>query len=137
MEIFARSWLTKVLAKFFAGKPYLRATLETVAKLSVQSWKNFKIGPFNSQLSLHMKWVMKTPRKHFFRSKTTLKFLKKMGDTNHFQKQKKWKKKKSFWFDPYMVEHTHITFEHIRPHKWNRHSLNIKLVCCVCGSSVE
>ena len=34
-----------------------------------------------------------------------------MGDTNHFQKQKK--EQKSFWFDPHMVEHTHITFEHV------------------------
>ena len=32
---------------------------------------------------------------------------------------------------------THIIFEHVQPYKWNRHSLNIKLVCCVCGSSVE
>ena len=39
-----------------------------------------------------------------------------MGDTNHFQKKKK-KKKKSFWFDPHMIEHTHITFEHVQPHK--------------------
>ena len=43
-----------------------------------------------------------------------------MVDTNHFQMQKKKKKKKeqkSFWFDPYMVEHTHITFEHAQTHK--------------------
>ena len=40
-----------------------------------------------------------------------------MGDTNHFQKQTKRTKKKSFWFDPHMVEHTHITFEHVQPHK--------------------
>ena len=41
-----------------------------------------------------------------------------MGDTNHFQKQtKKKKKQKSFLFDPHMVEHTHITFEHVQPHK--------------------
>ena len=41
-----------------------------------------------------------------------------MGDTNHFQKQtKRTKKKKSFWFDLHMVEHTHITFEHVQTHK--------------------
>ena len=32
---------------------------------------------------------------------------------------------------------TQIIFEHVQPYKWNKHSLNIKLVCCVCGSSVE
>ena len=26
----------------------------------------------------------------------------------------KQKEQKSFWFDPHMVEHTHITFEHVR-----------------------
>ena len=41
-----------------------------------------------------------------------------MSDTNHFQKQtKRTTKKKSFWFDPHMVEYTHITFEHVQPHK--------------------
>ena len=39
-----------------------------------------------------------------------------MSDTNHFQKQKK-KEQKSFWFDSHMIEHTHITFEHVQPHK--------------------
>ena len=29
----------------------------------------------------------------------------------------KQKEQKSFWFDPHMVEHTHITFEHVQPHK--------------------
>ena len=43
----------------------------------------------------------------------------------------KQKEQKSFWFDPHMVEHIHITFEHVQSHKWNRYSLNIKLVCCV------
>ena len=39
-----------------------------------------------------------------------------MVDTNHLQKQTK-KKKKSFWFNPYMIEHTHITFDHVQSHK--------------------
>ena len=34
---------------------WVSLTRKTVAKLSVQSWKNFKIGPFNSQLNLYMK----------------------------------------------------------------------------------
>ena len=39
-----------------------------------------------------------------------------MRDTNHFQKKKQ-KEQKTFWFDPYVVEHTHITFEHVQSHK--------------------
>ena len=31
----------------------------------------------------------------------------------------------------------HITFECVQSHKWNKHSLNIRLVCCVCGSSMN
>ena len=31
----------------------------------------------------------------------------------------------------------HITFEHVQSHKWNKHSLNKSLVCCVCVSNVE
>ena len=63
----------------FGEKPYSQATRETVAKLSIQSWKNFKIGPFNSQLSLHVKWVTKTPRKHVFSHKNNLKNFEKYG----------------------------------------------------------
>ena len=29
----------------------------------------------------------------------------------------KQKEQKSFWFDPHMVKHTHITFEHVQSHK--------------------
>ena len=38
-----------------------------------------------------------------------------MGDTNHLQK--KIKQSKTFWFDTHMIEHTHITFEHVQSHK--------------------
>ena len=38
-----------------------------------------------------------------------------MGDTNHFQNKQK--EQKYFWFDQHMVEHTHITFEHVQSHK--------------------
>ena len=45
--------------------------------------------------------------------------------------------KKSFWIDPYIVEHTHITFKQVQSKKWIRHSLNIRHVCCVSVSNVE
>ena len=68
--------------------------------------KNMRFGPFNSQLSLHMKWVMKTPRKHVFHIKITWKTLKNMGDTNHFQKQTKRTKIFLVW-STYGWTHTH------------------------------
>ena len=77
--------------------------------------KNLRIEPFNSQLSLHMKWVTKTPRKHVF----TQKQFEKRQKTWVIQitSKSKQKEQKSFWFDLHMVEHTHITFEHVQPHK--------------------
>ena len=88
--------------------------------------KNLRIWPFKLATRLWLipltKWVLKTPKKHVFHIKSTWKTLKNMGDTKRFQKQIKWSK--TFWFDPHMVEHTHITFDHVLTHKWNRHSLN-------------
>ena len=68
----------------------------------------------------------------------TQKQLEKLWKTWVIQitSKSKWKEKKSFWFDPHMVEHTHITFEHVQSHKWNNHSLKIRLVCCVCEDQV-
>ena len=105
----------------FAGKPYLWNSHKLLVKHSVQT----------SWLSL----LAKTPTKHFYHTKSTWKTLKNMGDTNHFQKQKKWSK--TFWFNPHMVEHTHITFEYVQIHKWSRHSLNNRLVCYVCGLNMD
>ena len=122
-------WKFSLISRwYFAGKFYSRNCRETFyVKL-----KNLRIWPFNSQLSLHMKWVTKTPRKHVFHTKT----IWKIWVIQITSKRKK-KRKKIILFDPHMIEHTHITFEHVQPHKWNRHSLNNKLVCFVCGSSVE
>ena len=105
----------------FASKPYLRNSHKLLVKHSIQT----------SWLSL----LAKTPRKHFYHTKSTWKTLKNMGDTNHFQKQIKLSK--TFWFNPHMVEHTHITFEYVQIHKWSRHSLNIRLVCYVCGLNMD
>ena len=80
---------------------FLRVSL-TRELLTKQSWNSLykvekhEIWPFNSQLSLHMKWVTKTPRKHVFHTKTTWKTLKNMSDTNYFQKQTKRIKKNLF-----------------------------------------
>ena len=66
----------------FASKPYLRNSHKLLVKHSIQT----------SWLSL----LAKTPRKHFYHTKSTWKTLKNMGDTNHFQKQIK---RTNFFFD--------------------------------------
>ena len=57
----------------FSSKPYLRNSHKLLVKHSIQT----------SWLSL----LAKTPRKHFYHTKSTWKTLENMGDTNHFQKQ--------------------------------------------------
>ena len=74
-------------------------------------------------------------QKSCFSHKNNLKIFEKHGWYKSLPKAKK-KNKKKFWFDPHMVEHTHITFEYVQTHKWNRHSLNIRLMCCMCMDQV-
>ena len=128
MEIFAGSLLVKWLAKFFASKSYLRNSCKTL-------YPNFMTELYSQNFA----WVSLTrenTQKTCFSLKNNLKNFEKHGWYKSLPKANK-KKQKSFWFDPHMVEHTRITFEHVQPHKWNRHSLNIKLMCCVCVSNVE
>ena len=115
------------------GKPYSQVTRETVAILFVQSWKTWDLDHLTPSWSYTWNGSRKHPENMF----STQKQLEKHGWCKSLPKAKKKKNKKSFWFDPPMVEHTHITFEHVQSHKWNRYSLNINLVCCVCESSVE
>ena len=67
-----------------------------------------RFGPFNSQLSLHMKWVTKTPRKHVFHTK---------------QFEKTWvlqitsKTNKNFFGLIHIWLSTHITFDQVQSHK--------------------
>ena len=121
-------------SKFFR-KPYSRVTRETAAKLSIQSWKTWDLDHLTRSWAYTWNGSQKHPEKIFFIQKQ----LEKLWKTWVIQitSKSKQKNKKSFWFDPHMVEQTHITFEYVQSHKWNRHSLNIKLVCCVCGLSVE
>ena len=51
-------------------------------------------------------------------------YIKTLSKTNKILKN-------LFGFDHQAIKYIHITFEHIQSHKWNRHSLNIRLVCCV------
>ena len=128
MEIFAGSLLVKWLAKFFASKSYLRNSCKTL-------YPNFMTELYSQNFA----WVSLTrenTQKTCFSLKNNLKNFEKHGWYKSLPKANK-KKQKSFWFDPHMVEHTYITFEHVQSHKWNKHSLNIRLVCCVCVSNVE
>ena len=110
-------------------------TRKTVAKLSVQSWKTWDLDHLTPSWAYTWNGSWKHPESMFF----TEKQFEKLWKTWVIQitSKSKQKEQKSFWFDPHIVEHTHITSEHVQPHKWNRHSLNIKPVCYVCGSSVE
>ena len=127
-------WKFSLISRwYFAGKFY---SWNNRGILCVKL-KNLRIWPFSSQLSLYMKQeTRKTLRTQVFHTKTTWKNLKKHGWYKSLPKTNK-KNKKSFWFNPHMVEHTHITFEHVQSHKRKRYSLNIRLVCCVCVSNVE
>ena len=111
----------------------------TTRKTLCLKLKNLRTRPFKLATGLRLillsKWVAKIPRKHVFHTKTIWKTLKNMGDTNHFKKQTK--RTKIFLIWSTYVEHTHITFEHVQSHKWNRYSLNIRLVCCVWVSSMN
>ena len=70
------SWLVKVLAKFFAGKPYSRATLETVAKLSVQSWKTWDLDHLTPSWAYIWNESRKHPENMFFTQKQLENFEK-------------------------------------------------------------
>ena len=117
------------------SRNFSRVTCEIVAKLSVQSWKTWNLDHLTPSWAYTWNGSRKYPENMFFTQKQ-LKKLWKIWVIQITSKSKQ-KEQKSFWFDPHMVEHTHITFEYAQPHKWNKYSLNIKLVCCVCGSSVE
>ena len=110
-------------------------TRKLLAKLSVQSWKTWDLDHLTPSWAYIWNGSRKHPENMFF----TQKQLEKLWKTWVIQitSKSKQKEQKYFWFDPHMVEHTHITFEHVQSHKWNKHSLNIRLVCCVCVSNVE
>ena len=75
-----------------------------------------------------------------FFNKTKFGFLEKLSKQKWYTKTlSKTNKtfKNLFGFDHQAIEYIHITFEHIQSHKWNRHSLNIRFVCCVCESSMN
>ena len=121
------------LRKYSRNFSWVSFTRKLLAKLSVQSWKTWDL----DHLTLSWAYIWNGSRKHPENMFFTQKQLEKHGWYKSLPKANKKNKKNSFWFDPHMVKHTHITFEHVQSHKWNRHLLNINLVCCVCVSNVE
>ena len=119
----------------FTGISLVSFTRITNAKHFVKSWKTWELDRLTPNWAYTWNGSRKHPENMFF----THKQLEKIWKTWVIQitSESKQKEQKSFSFDPYMVEHTHITFEHVQSHKWNRHSLNIRLECCVCVSNVE
>ena len=139
--------LTKLLTKLpqkhrtsFVGSYFSRRSHRGVVKLSMLNFEEIE----NSFLIFADKFLLATySRKFLWRSFST-KQIWLFGKT--FKAQKCYTKtlskiykilKNLFGFDHQAIEYTRITFEQVQSHKWNRHSLNIKLVCCVCGSSMN
>ena len=107
---------------FFAGKPYSWNYRETLCP------------NFATELT-HEITRENTRKTCFFTHNQLEKFWKTW--VIQITSKSKQKEQKSIWFGPHMVEHTHITFEYVKSHKWNKHSLNKRLVCCVWVSNVE
>ena len=97
-------WLAS--RKNFVGISLVSLTCETVAKLSVQSWKTWELDPLTCDWTYTWNKSRKNPENMFFHIKTIWKTLKNMGDTNHFQKQTKRTKIFLVW-STYSWAHTH------------------------------
>ena len=125
--------------KYSRNFSWVSLTRELLAKQSQNSLskaeKTLKLDHLTPSWTYIWKGLWKHPKNMFFIQKQ----LKKLWKTWVIQitSKSKQKEQKSFWFDQHMVKHTHITFEHVQSHKWNRYSLNIRLVCCMCVSNVE
>ena len=114
----------------FTGISLVSLIRETIMKLSIQSWKTWELDHLTCDWTYTWDKSQKHPKNMFFTQKHLEKFWKTW--VIQITSKSKQKEQKYFWFDPHMVEHTHIPFDYVHPHKWNKHSLNIKLVCCVC-----
>ena len=127
--------ISLVFRWYFPSKPYSRNSRETVAKLSVQNWKTWEL----DHLTPSWTYTWNRSQKHSENMFFTQKKFEKLWKTWAIQitSKSKQKEQKSFWFEPQMVEHTHIIFEHVQSYKWNRYLLNIRFVCYVCVSNVE
>ena len=110
--------------------------------LCVKFWKKWKLASSFSRLGCEIAYLQLTrenaSEEDFQQNRFG--FLEKISKhkcyTKKFSKTNKILKN-LFGFDHQVIENTQITFEHVQSHKWNRHSLNISLVCCMCESSMN
>ena len=128
--------LVRFLQKFcwyLAGILLVSFTRKTVAKQSRNSLskveKTWELDHLTRNWAYTWNKSPKHPENMFFTQKHLEKFWKTW--VIQITSKSKQKEQKYFWFDPHMVEHTHIPLDHVQPRKWNKHLLNIKLVCCV------
>ena len=116
-------------------------TCEWVANLFAREPKNAKKMLFSSFAT--RKWVAKNSDT-CFSTENMFKTMKNKVRTKH--EHKEWYKslpntykmiKNLFSLIKHVVKHTYNTFNQVQSNKWIKHSLNIRLVCCVCVSNVE
>ena len=111
MEIFTSSSLVSLTSENFAGNSLVSLTHETIAKLFVESWKTWEL----DHLTCDWAYSWNKSWKHLENMYFTQKQLEKLWKIWVIQItfKSKQKEQKYFWFDSHMVEHTHITFEHL------------------------
>ena len=126
-------------------------------KLTKYPWNSWSGHFASGQLAKATAWWPKTAKNAFFsfatcsqvandswktltlifQHKNKLETLKNKVSTK--LKNKEWRKTlpntnkmiKNLFGLIHIYDYTHITFKHAQLHKWNRHSLNIRLVCCM------
>ena len=124
----------------FRGKLLLaKESWESCETLCVDFWKNRKLTSSFSWVRTYSRLTHENVSEKSI-STNKMGFLEKLLTQKFYTKtiSKTYKILKNLLvFDHQAIEYTHIRFEHVQLHKWNRHSFNIKLVCCVCGSSMN
>ena len=122
--------MCKCIRQIFVSQVWVathsQGTRETLYLKFLGNWNSLKISWCGTTHKRSHKMA-----KHSFSTQRFWHFDKNFqhkSEKNHFHKQIKYSKKKKIWLDHQATEHTYITFEHVQSHKWNKYSLNIRLV---------
>ena len=155
IEFLCISWvkrLTIELRHYLRKQQTWRFYIENLAGqglLTTQPWLTHggycpKLEVFRKKFQQHTTWVshealvtlfVNTPKQLFFKHKNNFKKFKTW--VMKITSKNKYKDQKSFWFNHNKLKRTHIKFKHLQSDKWNRYSLNVRLVCCVLISSMN
>lgn len=137
---FMRSYSRNNLLSTRCFLPEAYSRKRGVAKLSVWISKILKLASSFSWVGSYSQLTCKNAFEGIFQQKQIGLLEKKFLTQKCYIKtlSKTYKILKNiFGFDHQAIEYTQFTFEHVRSHKWNRHPLNIRLVCCICESSMK